>query len=59
MSAEAYAPLVRLLASVPGRWSDNGMSLEPGRPVTVKFRAETEANSEFDVEVQSLVKSTQ
>ncbi|MEE2918570.1 MAG: glycoside hydrolase family 2 protein [Bacteroidota bacterium] len=59
VSAEAYAPLVRLLASVPGRWSDNGMSLEPGRPVTVKFRAETEANSEFDVEVQSLVKSTQ
>ena len=42
------------LASVPGRWSDNGMSLEPGQPVNVHFRPESEANLEFDVEMRSL-----
>ena len=54
LSAEAYAPLVQLTASVPGRWTDNGMPLEPGRPVKVQFHAESEGHSEFDVEVQSL-----
>ena len=59
VSAESYVPLIQLLASVPGRWSDNGMSLEPGQPVTVHFRPESEAKHEFDVEVRSLAKPTQ
>lgn len=54
LSAESYVPLVQLLASVPGRWSDNGMSLEPEQPVTVHFYPESEAKLEFDVEVRSL-----
>ena len=54
VSADSYVPLVQLLASVPGRWSDNGMSLEPGQPVTVHFYPESEAKLEFDVEVRSL-----
>ena len=29
--ANTYVPLVQLTANVPGRWSDNGMALEPGR----------------------------
>lgn len=59
LSVGSYVPLVQLLASVPGRWSDNGMSLEPGQPVTVHFHPESEANLEFDVQVRSLAKPTQ
>ena len=59
VSADSYVPLVQLLASVPGRWSDNGMSLEPGQPVNVHFRAESEAKLEFDVEIRSLENPTQ
>ena len=59
VSADSYVPLVQLLASVPGRWSDNGMSLEPGQPVTVHFRPESEDTLEFDVEVRSLENPTQ
>ena len=59
VSADSYVSLVQLLASVPGRWSDNGMSLEPGQPVNVHFRAESEAKLEFDVEIRSLENPTQ
>jgi len=59
VSADSYVTRVQLLASVPGRWSDNGMSLEPGQPVNVHFRAESEAKLEFDVEIRSLENPTQ
>ena len=41
LSANTYVPLVQLTANVPGRWSDNGMALEPGLPQKVQFTAET------------------
>ena len=59
VSTDSYVPLVQLLASVPGQWSDNGMTLEPGQPVNVHFRPESEANLEFDVEMRSLGNPTQ
>jgi len=59
VSADSYVPLVQLSASVPGKWSDNGMSLEPGQPVVVNFCSESEAKLEFDVEVRSLGSPTQ
>ena len=40
LSANTYVPLVQLTANVPGRWSDNGMALEPGRPQMVQFTPE-------------------
>ena len=59
LSTDGYVPLVQLLASVPGRWSDNGMSLEPGRPVTVHFRPESKAKIDVDVEIRTLANPTQ
>ena len=59
VSTDSYVPLVQLLASVPGQWSDNGMTLEPGQPVNVHFRPESAANLEFDVEMRSLGNPTQ
>ena len=59
VSADSYVPLVQLSASVPGKWSENGMSLEPGQPVVVNFCSESEAKLEFDVEVRSLGSPTQ
>ena len=59
VSADSYVPLVQLSASVPGKWSDNGMSLEPGQPVNAHFRPESETNLEFDVEMRSLGNPTQ
>jgi beta-mannosidase len=57
--AEGYVPLVQLLASVPGQWSDNGMALEPGQPITVQFDPESKANHAFEVEARSLGTTTQ
>ena len=54
VSADSYVPLVQLSGSVPGKWSDNGMSLEPGQPVVVNFCPESEDNLDIDVEVRSL-----
>ena len=53
LSAKAYAPLVQLLASVPGRWSDNGMPLEPGQSITVEFQPELEGDPQVDIFVRS------
>ena len=59
LRSDGYVPLVQLLASVPGKWSDNGMALEPGQPITVQFEPESRANPAFDVLARSLMTTTQ
>lgn len=59
LRSDGYVPLVQLLASVPGKWSDNGMALEPGQPISVQFEPESRANPAFDVLARSLMTTTQ
>jgi hypothetical protein len=37
IETDTYLPVLRLTASVPGHFSDNGMAVLPGQPVTVRF----------------------
>jgi len=54
VTASSYAPVVYLTCSVPGHFSDNGMSLEAGKPVEVSFTPELETTEALDVQAKVL-----
>lgn len=54
VTASSYAPVVYLTCSVPGHFSDNGMSLEAGTPVEVSFTPELETTEALDVQARVL-----
>ena len=52
VTASSYAPVAYLTCSVPGHFSDNGMSLEAGQPVEVSFTPELETTEALDVQAR-------
>ena len=54
VTATSYTPAVYLTGSIPGHFSDNGMSLEAGVPVEVTFTPESEFEGEVIVQARVL-----
>ena len=54
VTASSYVPVAYLTCSVPGHFSNNGMSLEAGKPVEVAFTPKLETSHELNIQVQVL-----
>ena len=54
VTATSYTPAVYLTGSIPGHFSDNGMSLEAGVPVEVTFTPESEFEGEVIIQARVL-----
>ena len=54
LETQTYVPVAQLLADIPGRWSDNGMTLEPHTRLTVAFDPEDSLAGLGEVKVLTL-----
>ena len=54
LTASSYTPVAYLTSSVPGHFSDNGMALEAGKPVEVRFSPETVTEDLVDIQARVL-----